>query len=187
VTQTVANITTTLKAAGLGPADVVATQGYATRADEAKSVADALKAAGAASDRPSGLVVLPRLPGPIRAELTFVAAWPNQSRERLAGAPRVLRAGNTAYVGAEPARAPADTVEAELAAAFTELRTLLRGVRLDTRDVALLTVYLSDLADLPRVNAVFKDTFPNDPPARVTIQVQPQGGERVRIGAIAAM
>ena len=35
VTQTVANITTTLKAAGLGVSDVVWAQGYATRLDEA--------------------------------------------------------------------------------------------------------------------------------------------------------
>jgi hypothetical protein len=36
------------------------------------------------------------------------------------------------------------------------------------------------------MNALFTETFPNDPPARVTIQVQPQAGERVRIGLIAA-
>ena len=49
-----------------------------------------------------------------------------------------------------------------------------------------MTVYLTDIADLPRMNAVFKETFPTDPPARVTIQVQPQAKERIRIGLIAA-
>jgi hypothetical protein len=33
---------------------------------------------------------------------------------------------------------------------------------------------------------VFAEAFPTDPPARVTIQVQPQGKERIRVGLIAA-
>jgi enamine deaminase RidA (YjgF/YER057c/UK114 family) len=49
-----------------------------------------------------------------------------------------------------------------------------------------VTVYLTDLADLARVDAVFAETFPADPPARVTIQVQPQAKERIRVTAIAA-
>jgi hypothetical protein len=42
------------------------------------------------------------------------------------------------------------------------------------------------MADLPRMNTIFKETFPTDPPARVTIQVQPQAKERIRIALIAA-
>ena len=53
-------------------------------------------------------------------------------------------------------------------------------------DATLVTVYLTDIADLPKMNALFTETFPNDPPARVTIQVQPQAAERIRIGLIAA-
>ena len=74
VTQTVANITTTLKAAGLGVSDVAWAQGYATRLDEAAALQATL---AKAVDSPRGLVVLPRLPGPIRAELTFVATRPS--------------------------------------------------------------------------------------------------------------
>jgi 2-iminobutanoate/2-iminopropanoate deaminase len=54
------------------------------------------------------------------------------------------------------------------------------------QDVAVVTVYLTDMADLPRMNTIFKETFPTDPPARVTIQVQPQAKERIRIALIAA-
>jgi 2-iminobutanoate/2-iminopropanoate deaminase len=184
VAQTVANITTTLKAAGLQAADVVHAQAYATRVGEVSALSGALD--GATQARlPKGIVALPRLPGPIRAELTFVAARPTQPREVLAGQARVLRAGNTAYVAADVAPGGAD-VEAEARALFAQLRTSLRGVRMDLRHVASVTMYLSDLADLPRVNAAFAETFPTDPPARVTIQVQPQGGERIRVALVAA-
>ena len=69
---------------------------------------------------------------------------------------------------------------------FTRLGTLLRQGEASLKDVAQVTVYLSDVADLPKVNAVFREMFPADPPARVTIQVQPQGKERLRVAAIAA-
>ena len=186
VAQTVTNVTTTLTAAGLSHADVVSVQAYGTQLSEAAPLLAALSAEPGVRDVPTAQVVLPRLPGPIRAELTFVAAKPNQMRERVAGATGVLRAGNTAYVAAEVAPERGADVAAETRAVMVRLRTLLRGVRFDLRDVAHVTVYLSDIADLPTVNAVYKEMFPNDPPARATVQVQPQGSERVRIAMMAA-
>jgi 2-iminobutanoate/2-iminopropanoate deaminase len=186
VAQTLANVTTTLTAAGLSHADVVSVQAYGTRLSEATALGEALHAGLGTRDVPTGQVVLPRLPGPIRAELTFVAARANQMRERVAGASRVLRAGNTAYVAADVAADRGADVQAETRALLQRLRTLLRGVRMDLRQVAHVTVYLSDIADLPAVNAVYKEVFPDDPPARATVQVQPLGSERVRIAMIAA-
>ena len=107
-------------------------------------------------------------------------------RERVAGSGRVLRAGNTAYVAADVAPERGADVATETRALLLRLRTMLRGVRLDLRDVAHVTMYLSDIADLPTVDAVYKEVFPNDPPARATVQVQPQGAERIRIAMIAA-
>lgn len=186
VRQTMANVTTTLQAAGLGARDVVAAQAYGTQAAEAAPLAEALQGLPGMRDVPTGQVVLPRLPGPIRAELTFVAARPNQMRERVAGTSGVLRAGSTAYVAAAAPAERAGDVQADTGALLQRLRTLLRGVRMDLRHVAHVTVYLSDIADLPEVDAVYKEVFPNDPPARAAIQVQPQGSERVRIAMIAA-
>lgn len=186
VAQTLANVTTTLTAAGLSHGDVVSVQAYGTQVPESASLGEALKAGLGAHDVPRGQVVLPRLPGPIRAELTFVAARPTQMRERVAGTGRVLRAGRTAYVAADvSAERGADTA-ADARALLMRLRTLLRGVRLDLRDVAHVTMYLSDIADLPTVNAVYKEMFPDDPPARATVQVTPQATERIRIALIAA-
>ncbi|MEO5819176.1 MAG: RidA family protein, partial [Vicinamibacteraceae bacterium] len=165
VTQTVANITTTLKAAGLGLSDVVWAQGYATRLAEASALEATLMRA---TKPPHGLVVVPRLPGPIRAELTFIASK-----------------GKASAVYVDAVIAPGADVEAEARQAFAQLGQALTQRKASLSDVALVTVYLSDIADLPRINAMFKETFPTDPPARVTIQVQPQGKERIRIGLIA--
>jgi len=166
VTQTIANITTTLKAAGLGLSDVAWAQGYATRLGEAAALQATL---AKAVDSPRGLVVVPRLPGPIRAELTFIATK-----------------GKSSAIYVDAVTAPGGDVEAEARQAFARLAGALKPHAASLRDVGLVTVYLSDVADLPRMNTVFKETFPTDPPARVTIQVQPQANERIRIGLIAA-
>jgi len=165
VTQTLANITTTLKAAGLGLSDVVWAQAYATRLGEAPALEAALTEA---ASPPHGLVVVPRLPGPIRAELTFVASKGPAS---------------TVYAAVSPVTGGGVQVEAR--EAFGRLYRTLRQRGLGLRDVALMTVYLTDLADLPRVDAVFAETFPAEPPVRVTIQVQAQADERIRLAAIA--
>lgn len=168
VTQTVANITTTLKAAGLGAGDVIWTQSYATRGGEAAALATTL---AASVDAPRGLVVVPRLPGPIRAELTFVAAKPDARRG-------VVWADATVASGAD--------VSAQAREAFRTIGARLEQDRMTLRDAASVTVYLTDLADMAAMNAVFTEVFPVDPPARVTIQVQPQGPERIRVALVAA-
>lgn len=186
VTQTVANITTTLKAAGLSALDVVWAQAYATRGEEAAAMAATL---GKAVDSPRGLVVVPRLPGPIRAELTFVAtrqaaAGKNFGTVAGSSAVRGARRGDVIYVDAIDA--PGADVTAQAREVFRQLGMLLQDGGLSLRDVANVTVYLTDLADMPAMNAVFTEIFPSNPPARVTIQVQPQGKERIRVGLIAA-
>jgi 2-iminobutanoate/2-iminopropanoate deaminase len=164
--QTVANITTTLKAAGLGLADVAWAQGYATRVAEAPALGTALSQAVKA---PHGLVSVPRLPGPIRAELTFVA-----TRGK----------GRTAYLDA--GASPGADAAAEARQAFMRLGERLRQRAFGLADVTLVTMYLTDVADLAAANAAFLETFPKDAPARITIAVQPQATERIRLTAIAA-
>ena len=94
------------------------------------------------------------------------------------------RRGSTVYVDAVVGTG--DDIDAQARQAFTRLGALLQRGGLGVQDVAVVTVYLTDIADLPKMNAVFKKTFPTDPPARVTIQVQPQSTERIRITLIAA-
>jgi 2-iminobutanoate/2-iminopropanoate deaminase len=153
------------------------------------SLSDALvRAQGQAPAR--GLVVLPRLPGPFRAELTFVAVKPSVTRRTALQQMNEVRAesvqvGPVLYAAPRPG-ATGEDVTTQARAAFKALQQSASMAGFDWRDVALVQVYLSDIADLPRVNAVFAELFPTDPPARVTIQVQPQDKERIRVGLIAA-
>jgi dihydroorotase len=187
VAQTVANITTTLRAAGLGPSDVVWAQAYGTRVEETRELLPHLSKA---IEAPRGLVAVPRLPGPIRAELTFVAARRSSRGLNFGVADqdftaRGAVAGATVYVDALAAPSGTD-VSAESREVLARLGALLHKGGVGWKDVATVTIYLSDIADLPHVDAVFTEFFATDPPARVAIQVQPQGEERVRIGLIAA-
>ncbi|HTV01252.1 MAG TPA: RidA family protein [Luteitalea sp.] len=190
VTQTVTNITTTLKAAGLSLENVAWTQGYVTRLEEAAGLSATLEKAVAKASPPAGLVAVPRLPGPIRAELSFVATRPSAGGNNFGvvwpeASVRAARRGNTIYVSAFAIPGGGD-VGAEAREVFTRLGALLKQGDSSLADVTQVTVYLTDVADLPTVNDVFRAMFPADPPARVTIQVQPQGKERIRIAAIAA-
>jgi 2-iminobutanoate/2-iminopropanoate deaminase len=190
VMQTLANIQTTLKAAGLGLGDVVSAQAYLTRLDEADQMVAAFGAAfePVGTLPPRGVVGLPRLPGPIKAELTFIAAKPSVTRTPLGSSGQLygLVAGSTLYVSPEAAPDEGPGFDAQARATFASLRGTLQDAGLTWRDVASVTVYLSDLADMPAMNAMFTEFFSADPPARVTIQVQPQGKERIRVGLIAA-
>lgn len=165
-TQTLANITTTLTAAALGPSDVVWAQGFTTRVAEAPALDAAI---GRAVKADHGLVAVPRLPGPIRAELTFVASKGKSA---------------AAYLAVPPA--PAADIAAEAKQAFARLAEQVKARGLALADVTLVTMYLTDPADLAKANAAFLEAFPKDAPARITIAVQAQAAERIRLTAVAA-
>jgi len=53
--------------------------------------------------------------------------------------------------------------------------------------VVKTTVYLADLGDFPAMNAVYGKFFPQDPPARATVEVSKlPAGARVEIDAVAS-
>lgn len=188
VTQTIANITTTLKAASLELRDVVWTQTYLTRVAEIDAAAPVFGEAFRPLPLPArGLVSLPRLPGPIRAELTFAAVKPTVRRQPVGDIERPMGvlAGGTLYAGTEESPDAGPTTEAQARDTFAYLRGTLSDAGMTMRDVVSVTVYLSDIADMPAMNTVFAETFPSDPPARVTVQVQPLGKERIRVALIA--
>ena len=45
-------------------------------------------------------------------------------------------------------------------------------------------VYLKDVADMDKMNTVFKEYFPNNPPARTTLQVIQKQLEQVQVVAV---
>ena len=73
----------------------------------------------------------------------------------------------------------------------SETRRVLRNVQViliaggsSLRDVVRLGVFMSDLKDFAAMNEVFKEFFPDNPPARTTVQVQLPKGLKIEIDCI---
>ena len=65
------------------------------------------------------------------------------------------------------------------------LKAVLEAAGSSLENVAKVTIYLADLAELMAMNDVFSQYFPRDPPARTTFQAAGLvGGARVEIEAI---
>ena len=78
------------------------------------------------------------------------------------------------------------SIEDETRQVLTNLRSVLAADGLTLDAIVRTTVYLTDLADFPRVNQVYAEFFTEPFPARATVQVSglPRGA-RVEIDAIA--
>jgi 2-iminobutanoate/2-iminopropanoate deaminase len=77
-------------------------------------------------------------------------------------------------------------VEAEAEQVMKNLLAVLGAAQLGFPDVVRCTIYLMDLNDFGKVNEIYGRYFPQNPPARATVQVSglPKGA-RVEIDAIA--
>ena len=105
---------------------------------------------------------------------------------------QAVRAGGLLFVSGQPGVDPATGLaHGEFAVqarqVFVNLETVLRagGSRLDL--VANTTVLITDLANFPIVNRLYGEFFPNDPPARMTMQVPLPHRLLISIGCVAAV
>lgn len=78
-------------------------------------------------------------------------------------------------------------IEAQTERVLENLMAVLREAKLGADSVVKTTVYLMDMAEFPRMNAVYGRYFGKEPPARSTVQVAglPRG-VKVEIDVIAA-
>jgi 2-iminobutanoate/2-iminopropanoate deaminase len=77
-------------------------------------------------------------------------------------------------------------LEAQTRQVLTNLKNVLEAAGSGLDRVVKTTVFLRDMADFPKMNAIYAEFFPSNPPARSTIAVAglPKGGI-VEIEAIA--
>ncbi len=77
-------------------------------------------------------------------------------------------------------------IRAQTSQVLENIRAILREAGSDLDRVVKSTVYLADLDDFSSFNQVYANYFPQDPPARATVEVSrlPQGA-RVEIEVIA--
>jgi len=92
-------------------------------------------------------------------------------------------------VGQEPGghAAVPGGIEAETRQMLDNVGRLLRAVGLDYTDVVRATVYLRDFSEFGRMNAVYREFFPTEPPSRATVGVTALAADyRIEIEVIAA-
>jgi 2-iminobutanoate/2-iminopropanoate deaminase len=100
-------------------------------------------------------------------------------------------AGNTLYVaGQQGPDSSGQVIGTDITLQTTNAIALVRKVveeaGLDMSDIVSVTIYLTDLNDVPKINAVYKRLMPDPKPARAAVQVAGLiGGAKIEIAAIA--
>jgi len=107
--------------------------------------------------------------------------------------PGILVRGETLYLSGQLGRDPETAalvpggIAAETRQALVNLGEVLREAGMGYEDVVSVTAFLTDFADFPRYNQIYREFFPQDPPARATVQVAGLNlGARIEIQMIAA-
>jgi 2-iminobutanoate/2-iminopropanoate deaminase len=100
-------------------------------------------------------------------------------------------AGDFVYVSGQGPQDPAtgrwvtESVEAETRQVLTNIRTILAAAGASLADVVKCNVYLADRGDFAAMNQVYKEFFPDSPPARTTVEAHPPVDIRVEIDCVA--
>ncbi len=105
---------------------------------------------------------------------------------------QAIQAGPTLYLAGQIAIDPATnqvksgTIEEETKLVLDNLKAVLEAAGMTMANVVSTTVFLADLNEFPRMNAVYATYFPTNPPARATVQVARLPRDvKVEISAIA--
>ncbi len=90
---------------------------------------------------------------------------------------QALRVGNTLYLAGQIALDPvtnqmiADrSIEAETRRVLDNLKAVVEAAGFRMSDIVSTTVFMADLNEFARMNAVYATYFPTNPPARATVQ-----------------
>jgi len=77
-------------------------------------------------------------------------------------------------------------IEAQTKRVMENLRAVLQAAGAGFEHVVRSTIYLTDLGDFAKVNAIYGSYFPSEPPARATVQVAAlPRGSKVEIDVVA--
>ena len=100
-------------------------------------------------------------------------------------------AGNTLYVaghqGPDSHGKVTDTdITLQTTSALAAIKKVVKEAGFELTDIVSVTVYVTDLNDVDKMNEVYKKLMPDPKPARATVQVAGLiGGAKIEISAIA--
>jgi 2-iminobutanoate/2-iminopropanoate deaminase len=104
-----------------------------------------------------------------------------------------VRAGDFLYVSGQAGTDPAtgepagSTIADQARQAMSNLEAVLRAGGSRPELVVNVTVLVADIGAFGDVNAIFAETFPTDPPARMTMQVPLPLGLLISVGCVAVV
>jgi len=90
---------------------------------------------------------------------------------------QAVRVGNTLYCSGQIAIDPStgelvgESIEAETRQVLENLRAVIEDAGFALSDVVKTTVYMADMEDYAKINAVYGEYFGECPPARAAVQV----------------
>ena len=195
--QTMDNIGQILAAAGLNHKDAVFTNVYFLDPDGYKgptygklnSVYKEYFPLGTAPSRASFCVS--KLPGTISVEITYIATRDRNGKGRVvpdAAGPSPtssnggVLAGDTLYTSGKSGSGA--TLQEQMRDSMESIRQILNMAGMSMNNVVDAHVYLKDVAQMDAMNAVFREYFPKNPPARTTVQVIQHQLEQVQVVAV---
>ena len=100
-------------------------------------------------------------------------------------------AGNTLYVAGQQGpdahgSVTGTDITLQTASAIAAIEKVVKKAGFQMTDIVSVTVYVTDLNDVEKMNDVYKKLMPNPKPARATVQVAGLiGGAKIEISAIA--
>lgn len=90
---------------------------------------------------------------------------------------QAVKFGNTLFASGQIAINPAtgdlvlDTLEAETRQVMNNIKEVLAASGMDFSNVVKTSIFLSDMGSFGEVNAIYGEYFPENPPARETVEV----------------
>jgi 2-iminobutanoate/2-iminopropanoate deaminase len=180
--QTLENLSATLSGANLAFKDVVWANVYLDDPANQPALEKIWDSYFKAGPKPARAIQIVSLGPTTHVEITLLAADPSLPRRAVRNGS--VLAGKTLFVSEQ--LAPGLAIEDQVTGIMKKLQQALSAAKMKMSDVVNVNVYLKDLADFPRMNAVYRKHFAEKPPARTTVQVkQASPGTLVKISCVA--
>jgi 2-iminobutanoate/2-iminopropanoate deaminase len=100
-------------------------------------------------------------------------------------------AGNTLYIAGQQGpdsdgKVTGVDISEQTANAIAVVKHVAEEAGFNVADLVSVTIYLTDLSDVPRINEVYQSLMPDPKPARAAVQVAGLiGGAKIEISAVA--
>ncbi len=180
--QALENLSATLGNANLAFKDVVWANIYVDDPANLPALEKIWDSYFKSAPKPARAIQVVSLGPTTHVEITLLAADPGVPRQPIQNSS--VLAGTTLFVSEQSA--VGGTIEDQVTGIMKKLQETLAAAKMTMSDVVNVNVYMKDLADFPKMNAVYRKHFAENPPARTTVQVKPSAPDMlVKISCIA--